>query len=259
MSRNALISATALLLATSAANAFDLKSAVSVQAPGVSAQTSAEANVKTPTLQSTKEAAVKAGQTSRDAAIGAGVGAMTSGKSMAESGKAIGQAAYGNAKEAAQANAAAAKEAGMAKADAAKNAALAKAGVAQDALGQGKQIAAGYKQDAAKAISVKDRIAVAKIAGAQKATGKAVGKLTSLLGGANAQANGGLAAGYEKKLVIGAKLDASLSGQAKTLDSATVPGLSAQPAGTQLLLIGNQVVRVDAKTQVVLDVGTATL
>lgn len=252
MSRNALISASALLLATSAAHAFDLKSAVSVQAPGVSVQSSAEASAKTPTVQSTKDAAVKAGQTSRDAAIGAGVGALTSGKSAVESGKAAGQAAYGSAKDAAVTHATAAKDAALAKAGAAQT-------QAGNALGQGKNIAAGYKQDAAKLISAKDRIAVAKFASTQKATTTVVGKLSGLLGGANAQANGGLANGYEKKLVIGAKLDAGLSGQAKAIDSTTVAGLSAQPQGTQLLLIGNQVVRVDAKTQVVLDVGTATL
>lgn len=250
MSRTALISASALLLATSAAHAFDTKAALGLQAPGVSVQANADASAKTPTLQSSKDAALHAGHAAKDAGLAAGVGALTSGKSAIDSGKAAGQAAYGNAKDAALSNAAAAK-----------NAALTKAGVAQDqagaALGQGKQIAAGYKQDAANAISVKDRVAVAKFAATQKAGGKVVGKLTSLLGGANAQANGGLAAGYEKKLVIGAKLDAGLSSQAKALDTTTVTGLGAQPKGTQLLLVGDQIVRVDSKTQVVLDVSAA--
>ncbi len=260
MSRTALISASALLLATSAAHAIDLKSAVSVQAPGVSAQTSAEASVKAPTLQTSKDAALHAGHAAKEAGIAAGVGALTSGKSAIDSGKAAGQAAYGNAKDAALSNAAAAKDAGMAKADAAKNAALTKAGVAQNqagsVLGQGKQIAAGYQQNAANAISVKDRVAVAKFAATQKAGNKVVGKLTGLLGG-SAQATGGLAAGYEKKLVIGAQLDAGLSTQAKTLDSTTVAGLGTQPKGTQLLLVGDQIVRVDSKTRVVLDVSAA--
>lgn len=252
MSRNALITASALLLATSAAHALDIKSALSVQTSAGSADASANASVQAPNAQSAKDAAIKAGQTSRDAAIGAGVGALTTGKSAVESGKAAGQAAYGSAKDAATTQATAAKDAALAKVGAAQ-------GQAGATLGQGKNIAAGYKQDAAKLISAKDRIAVAKFASTQKATGAAVNKLTGLLGGANAQANGGLAKGYEKKLVIGGKLDAGLSGQAKTLDGTTVPGLSAQPQGTKLLLIGNQVVRVDVKTSVVLDVGTATL
>jgi len=241
MSRNALISASVLLLAASVANAYEVKSGVSVQVPGASVQTNAEASAQLPSLQATKDAAVKAGQTSRDAALSAGVGALTTGKSALDSGKAAGQAAYGSAKDAA-----------VAQGTAAKDAALEKAGLA-------KNIATGYKQRTDDAISAKDRVAVAKFASTQKATGAAVGKLTSLLGGANAQANGGLAKGYEKKLVIGGKLDADLGAQAKTIDSASVPGLSAQPKGTQLLLIGNQVVRVDAKTKVVLDVGAATL
>lgn len=242
MSRNALISASVLLLATSVANAYDIKSGLSVQVPGASVQTNAEASAQLPDLHATKDAAVKAGQSSRDAAVSAGMGALTSGKSAVESGKAAGQAAYGNAKDAAMSQASAAKDAAMAKAGMAKN------------------VAAGYKQDAASMISAKDRIAVAKFASTQKATDTVTGKLFGWLGGgANAQANGGLAVGYEKKLIIGGKLDAGLSSHAKTLDDTTVPGLSAQPKGTQLLLIGNQVVRVDAKTQVVLDVGAATM
>lgn len=227
MYRNVLLPVSALLLATSA-HAFDFKSAVSAEA---------SASVQTPSAQDAKDAAAKTGQAAKDSAINAGLGALTAGKSAAESGKAAAQAA---------------KDAAVTQAAATKDAAVAKAGLA-------KNIAAGYKQDAAKLISVKDRVAVAKFAGTQKATGKAVGKLTSLLGGANAQANGGLAAGYEKKLVIGGKLDADLAAQAQTITSASVPGLGTQPKDTQLLLIGNQVVRVDVKTQIVLDVGTATL
>lgn len=225
MSRLAFIPVSALLLATSA-HAFDLKAGVSAQA-----------SVQAPSAQDAKDAAAKTGQAAKDSAINAGLGALTAGKSAADSGKAAAQAA---------------KDAAVTQASTAKDAAAAKAGLA-------KNIAAGYKQDAAKLISVKDRVAVAKFAGTQKATGAAVNKLTGLLGGANAQANGGLAVGYEKKLVIGAKLDADLSARATALSSSNVPALGAQPKDTQLLLIGNQVVRVDAKTQVVLDVGTATL
>lgn len=227
MSRLVLVPISALLLATSA-HAYDFKSAVSAEA---------SASVQTPSAKDAKDAAAKTGQAAKDSAINAGLGAVAAGKSAAESGKAAAQAA---------------KDAAVTQAGAAKDAAVAKAGLA-------KNIAAGYKQDAAKLISVKDRVAVAKFASTQKATGAAVSKLTGLLGGANAQANGGLAAGYEKKLVIGAKLDADLSTQATALNGSNVPTLGAQPKGTQLLLIGNQVVRVDAKTQVVLDVGAATL
>lgn len=263
MSRNVLLSASALLLATSAAHALDLKSGLSVQAPGVTVQSSAEANVKTPTVQSTKDAAIKAGQSSRDAGIAAGVGALTTGKSAVDSGKAVGQAAYGNAKAEAQANAAAAKEAGLAKAAAAKEAAMAKAGAAEGhatgAIGHGKHIAAGYKQDAAKAISVKDRAAAAKFAATQKAGGTVTKKLFGLFGG-SAPAAAAPAAGYESKLVIGAKLDADLGANAVKLNSSTVAGLGTQPSGTQLLLVGDHVVRVDSKTNVVLDASsTASL
>lgn len=227
MSRHVLLPISALLLATSA-HAFDFKSAVSAEA---------SASVQAPTAKDAKDAATKTGQASRDSAISAGLGALTAGKTAAESGKAAAQAA---------------KDTAVTQATAAKDAAVAKAGLAQN-------IAAGYKQDAAKMISVKDRVAVAKFAATQKATGKAVSKLSGFLGGANAQSNGGLAKGYEKKLVIGAKLDAGLAAQAQTISNSTVTGLGTQPKDTQLLLIGNQVVRVDVKTQVVLDVGTATL
>lgn len=263
MSRNALISASALLLAATSAHALDTKAGLSVQVPGVSVQTNAEASVKTPDLKAAKDATVKAGQSARDAGVAAGVGAVGAGKSAAETGKAIGQATYGNAKEAAQANAAAAKEAGLAKAAAAKEAALNKAGAAQGqasaAVGQGKQFAAGYKQDASKVISLKDRAAVAKFAATQKAGGAVTKKLFGVLGG-SAPASNAPAAGYESKLVIGAKLDAGLGASAVKLDSSTVAGLSTQPKGTQLLLVGNQVVRIDSKTNVVLDVSsTASL
>ena len=124
----------------------------------------------------------------------------------------------------------------------------------QARAGQTQAVAAGYKQDAANSISVKDRLALGKHYAATSATGKAV---TSLLG-AGAQP-GALPKGYEKKLVIGAKLDADLAASATAIDTSVVKGLAAQPKGTELVKVGDRVVRVDSKTRVVLDVTSISI
>ena len=118
-------------------------------------------------------------------------------------------------------------------------------------MGMAQATVAGYKQTAEQKISLKDRVALGKHFGLSKATNKAFGAVF----GANASANG-LPNGYEKQLVIGAKLDAKLAAKATAIDVKLVKELSAQPKGTELVRVGDRVVRLDSKTRVVLDVST---
>lgn len=107
---------------------------------------------------------------------------------------------------------------------------------------------AGFKQSAEMKIGAKDRIALAKHYASGKAANKLMGKM---FGSTDASAP---EAGYESKLVLGAKLDAGLAKSAVNVDASSVAKLGKQPKGTELKKIGDHVVRVDAKTQVVLDV-----
>lgn len=255
MSRHALITATTLLFATSAAHALSTGLGVSVQVPGVSVQTQADAKVSTPAvdLKASQAAAVKSAQSAKDASINAGLNAAATGQSAAASASAAAQAGAASAKAQGQATAEAAKAQAQAKLDA-------KLGLGQQGLAKGHAIAAGYQQKAADRIALKDRVALGKHFGAIKATGKAVTGLLGAIGGksaaqGNAQTSA-LPAGYENKLVIGAKLDAKLAGQATVIDAKAISGLSVQPKGTELLQVGNRAVRVDSKTRVVLDVAT---
>jgi hypothetical protein len=97
-------------------------------------------------------------------------------------------------------------------------------------------------------ISVSDRLALAKYYASNKATSSFFG---SFFGASDANAP---AAGYESALVLGAKLDSSVAKSAVAVDSSVVSKLSTQPKGTNLLKVGDHIVRVDTKTQVVLDV-----
>lgn len=144
-------------------------------------------------------------------------------------------------KEAAAKAAAAAKASGNAAISDAKAQAEAKMGAAQASV-------AGFKQSAEMKIGAKDRIALAKHYASGKAANKLMGKM---FGSTDASAP---EAGYESKLVIGAKLDAGLAKSAVNVDASSVAKLGKQPKGTELKKIGDHVVRVDAKTQVVLDV-----
>lgn len=232
MLRTSLI-ATAVLSVSAFANAADVSASASVTDPGTTVQ--AGASVSNPfDLKASKEAAAKAAAGSRDAAIGAGIGAMVNGKSSAEAMKSASAAAATEAKTAAQATA------DKAQADAAAR------------MGQTQATVAGYKQTAAQKISLKDRVALGKHFGVGKATNKAFGAIF----GANASSNSDLPKGYESKLVIGAKLDATLAGKAAKIDTGLVKELSAQPKGTELVKIGDRAVRVDSKTRIVLDVTT---
>lgn len=225
MSRTALISATALLLATSSAYAFDIGSSLglSAQTPVASADANASAQGSGNLLQSAKDTASSAASTARDAGIAVGTSAVSTGKSIGGAASDAGHAVYNSAKDTGQKAAAAAK------------AKYASATVASTS-----------------AITVKDKVALGKHFGALGATNKAV---SSLFGSSSASTST-LPSNYKSKLVVGAKLDASVAGQAQPVDPSSVPGLSAQPAGTQLLLVGNSVVRVDSSTQVVLDVAS---
>lgn len=240
MIRKTIFTASALVLAISSVHAADAKVAAGVQLPGASVQTEASAGVD---LKASKEAAAKAARDSRDAAVNAGLGGLASGKSAADSARDAAASARTQAHE----HADHAKAQGQAAADKAKADLQARAGQTQ-------AVAAGYKQDAANSISVKDRLALGKHYAATSATGKAV---TSLLG-AGAQP-GALPKGYEKKLVIGAKLDADLAASATAIDTSVVKGLAAQPKGTELVKVGDRVVRVDSKTRVVLDVTSISI
>ena len=53
-----------------------------------------------------------------------------------------------------------------------------------------------------------------------------------------------------------AQLDAKLAAKATAIDVKLVKELSAQPKGTELVRVGDRVVRLDSKTRVVLDVST---
>lgn len=234
MFRTSLIATAILSVSLSAAvQAAEVQGSASVSAPGATVQGSA--SISNPfDLKASKEAAAKMATGSRDAAIGAGVGAMVSGKSSAEALKSAGTAASTEAKTAAQA------AADKAQADAAAR------------MGQAQATAAGYKQTAEQKISLKDRVALGKHFGINKATNKAFGAIF----GANASAKSDLPKGYESQLVIGAKLDTKLAGKAVAVDTSLVKELSVQPKGTELVKIGNRAVRLDSKTRVVLDVTT---
>lgn len=202
---------------------------VAAQAADVQASASASASVSNPfDLKAAKDAAAKTAAGSRDAAINGGIGAMASGKSSAEAAKAA---------------AADAKTAGMASMEQAKADTAARMGTTQ-------AMVVGYKQKATDTISPKDQLALGKHFAASKATGMAIGKLFGT------SSNSDLPKDYSKKLVIGAKLDAAFAGKTTPIDATTVKGLSAQPAGTVLVKVGDRTVRLDAKTQVVLDVAS---
>lgn len=200
-----------------------LTASFAVQAAEVQANASASASID---MKAAKDAAASTAASTRDAAISAGVGAMIGGKSLAEAGKAATTDA---------------KAAGMASLEKAKSDATARMGMAQAKV-------AGYTQKAADMISPKDQLALGKHFAASKATGMAITKVFGT------SSNSNLPKDYSKKLVIGAKLDAAFAGKTTSIDPATVKGLSAQPAGTVLVKIGDHTVRLDAKTQVVLDV-----
>lgn len=242
----------ATLLATALTSlpalAADANVGLGLQIGGVSAK--ADASVKADAHQAT--------QKTRDAAVNAGMGALNSGKGAVESAKAAGQGAANSAKAEAQARAEQAKAAGQAKAaeaharaEQAKAAGQAKAADAQarvehvKATSQAK-IAAGHQQTATDRISVEDRLAVAKQMSAQQAAKAKTGSWLSTLFGSKADASA--------DLVIGAKLPASASASAQVVSSGSVKGLGAQPRDTELLVVGQQLVRVNAKTRVVLDV-----
>lgn len=221
MNRTAI--ATALFLATTSAYALDARLSTGLQLAGVSTQ--AEAGVSAD-LKAQKEAAAKAASSARDNAVNAGLSGVAAGKSATESGRAAADAA---------------KDAGTTAVSEAKAKAEAKAGLAQASV-------AGFKQSAEMKIDAKDRIALAKHYAGGKATSSFFGKI---FGSSDANAP---VAGYESKLVLGAKLDSDVAKSAVEVDASSVSKLSTQPKGTKLLKVSDHIVRVDAKTQVVLDV-----
>ena len=105
--------------------------------------------------------------------------------------------------------AAAAKASGNAAISDAKAQAEAKMGAAQASV-------AGFKQSAEMKIGAKDRIALAKHYASGKAANKLMGKM---FGSTDASAP---EAGYESKLVLGAKLDAGLAKSAVNVDASSV-------------------------------------
>lgn len=221
MKRTALVAA--LLVATTSAYALDARISTGLQLAGVNTQADASASVD---LKAQKEAAKQSAASARDNAINAGLAGVASGKSAAESGhdavnsaKATGAAAVSDAKAQAEA----------------------KLGTAQASV-------AGFKQNAEMQISAKDRIVLAKHFASSTATSKLMGKM---LGSSDTNAP---AAGYESKLVLGAKLDSSVAKSAVEVDASSVKKLSTQPKGTKLLKVGDHIVRVDAKTNVVVAV-----
>lgn len=250
MSRKTLIVASALLLSATAAHAFNLGGnlGLSTQAQAGSAQGSANVGANAGasadtglSLQGLKDSAISAAQSGKEAGVNAGISAMTTGKSAAVS-----------ASEAAHAAATSAKATGTSA-----------IGAVQTKFGQGQQTLSSSSASAENRISLKDKLALTKHFASATATTKAVTGLTGLFGGSaqantSANANANLPIGYESKLVIGSKLDTSLASQAQVIDTSTVAKLSAQPKGTELLQIGNSIVRVDAKTHVVLDVTSAS-
>lgn len=221
MKRTALVAA--LLVATTSAYALDARISTGLQLAGVNTQADASASVD---LKAQKEAAKQSAASARDNAINAGLAGVASGKSAAESGR--------DAVNSAKATGAAAVSDAKAQAEA-------KLGTAQASV-------AGFKQNAEMQISAKDRVVLAKHFASSTATSKLMGKM---LGGNDANAP---AAGYESKLVLGAKLDSSVAKSAVEVDASSVKKLSTQPKGTKLLKVGDHIVRVDAKTNVVVAV-----
>jgi hypothetical protein len=221
MKRTALVAA--LLVATTSAYALDARINTGLQLAGVSTQAEAGASVD---LKAQKDAAKQGATSARDNAINAGLAGVASGKSAAESGHAAADAA---------------KASGTAAVNDAKAQAEAKLGTAQASV-------AGYKQNAELQIGANDRVALAKHFASGPATSKLMGKM---LGSSDANAP---AAGYESKLVLGAKLDSSVAKSAVEVDASSVKKLSTQPKGTKLLKVGDHIVRVDAKTNVVVAV-----
>lgn len=215
--------AIALLLTTTSAFALDARINSGLQLAGVNAQADASASVN---LDAQQAAAAKAAAAARDSAVHAGVSGMASGQSAADSTRAAADAA---------------KASGTAAMNDAKVQAEAKMGLTQASV-------AGFKQRAEMKIDAKDRIALAKHFASGKATSKLMGKM---FGTSDASAP---KAGYEATLVLGAKLDSDLAASAVAVDTSAVAKLGKQPAGTQLLKVGDHIVRVDAKTDVVLDV-----
>lgn len=240
MSRKTLIVASALLLSATAAHAFNLGGnlGLSTQAQAGSAQGSANVGANADTglsLQGLKDSAISAAQSGKEAGINAGTSAMATGKSAAAS-----------VNEAAHAAASSAKSTGASAIDA-----------VQTKFGQGQQALSSTSASAENRISLKDKLALTKHFASATAATKASAGLTGLFGGnaqASTSANANLPVGYESKLVIGSKLDTSLASQSQVIDTSTVAKLSAQPKGTELLQIGNSIVRVDSKTHIVLDV-----
>lgn len=221
MKRTALVAA--LLVATTSAYALDARISTGLQLAGVNTQTDASASVD---LKAQKEAAKQSAASARDNAINAGLAGVASGKSAAESGR--------DAVNSAKATGAAAVSDAKAQAEA-------KLGTAQASV-------AGFKQNAEMQISAKDRVVLAKHFASSTATSKLMGKM---LGSSDTNAP---AAGYESKLVLGAKLDSSVAKSAVEVDASSVKKLSTQPKGTKLLKVGDHIVRVDAKTNVVVAV-----
>ena len=221
MKRTALVAS--LLVATTSAYALDARISTGLQLAGVNTQTDASASVD---LKAQKEAAKQSAASARDNAINAGLAGVASGKSAAESGR--------DAVNSAKATGAAAVSDAKAQAEA-------KLGTAQASV-------AGFKQNAEMQISAKDRVVLAKHFASSTATSKLMGKM---LGSSDTNAP---AAGYESKLVLGAKLDSSVAKSAVEVDASSVKKLSTQPKGTKLLKVGDHIVRVDAKTNVVVAV-----
>lgn len=221
MKRTALVAA--LLVATTSAYALDARISTGLQLAGVNTQADASASVD---LKAQKEAAKQSAASARDNAINAGLAGVASGKSAAESGR--------DAVNSAKATGAAAVSDAKAQAEA-------KLGTAQASV-------AGFKQNAEMQISAKDRVVLAKHFASSTATSRLMGKMLS------SSDTNAPAAGYESKLVLGAKLDSSVAKSAVEVDASSVKKLSTQPKGTKLLKVGDHIVRVDAKTNVVVAV-----
>lgn len=219
MIRKTLLSVALLSLTATAAQAADATTAGSGTA---SASASASMSVD-------RAAAKQAAADAKNAAINAGLGALTSGKTAAASAAEAGKAAAQNATDSAKALAAKASESGTA----------AKDGVA----GKLSSLASKVQLDAAKRISIKDRAALVK----HFITNRVLEKLA----GTTAEK---LPVGYRSSLKVGGTLDANLQKLAVDVDESTVVGLGPQPEGTNLLIVGKTVVRVDVKTNVILDV-----
>lgn len=216
-----LFTATLLALSVSAVHAAE-------------ASASASASVSVPVdAKSAKAAAAATAEGARNAAMSAGMGAIMAGKD-----------AKASAVDAAKAAADHAGHQGMAMKDAAMAQGQSKMSAGQEGVSKVGALAGQVQIDAAKRISLKDRAALAKHFGVSKAIGKVFGNPSKQ----------DLPAGYEGKLTVDAKLDAKLAAAAIKVDAATVADLGPQPKGSELLLIGKKVVRIDSSTQVILDV-----